>query len=212
MSIKFISKLWETGPEKQSHLLILLALADFANDAGECWPSMATVARKARMTERGARKIVRQLETKGWLTIHTGGGRHGCNKYHLNLEQETGNDKPGTELPTEQNSLKPGTEQPKTRNSRSAKPSGTIKEPSSKSARDILREILREETADDFIEHRKKMKSPITPEAAKRLVKKAACLPDPDAVFDESIENGWRGIFPKQQNSAPLFDLSKHKE
>ena len=86
MSIKVMAKIWETGPEKQSERFVLLALADFANDQGECWPSMQRLAEKTCMTERGAQKIVRRLEADGWLTIGTGGGRHGCNQYTINPE------------------------------------------------------------------------------------------------------------------------------
>ena len=91
MSIYVISSVWRNGPEKQGHLLVLLALADYANDEGECWPSIASIAQKARMTERGTQKILRQLEAEGWVKITTGNGRKGCNRYVINPERETPN-------------------------------------------------------------------------------------------------------------------------
>jgi hypothetical protein len=91
MSIRVMSWVWDCGPEKGSDLLVLLALADFANDEGECWPSMASIARKARMTERGAQKIARRLKEDGFLEITTGGGRHGCNRYRI-IRRETPNE------------------------------------------------------------------------------------------------------------------------
>lgn len=65
--------------------------------------------------------------------------------------------------------------------------------------REILCTILREETADDFISHRKAMKKPVTEVAARRLVKAVSNHPDPDSVFDASIANGWQGVFPDKR-------------
>ena len=99
-----MSWVWENGPQSQAERFVLIALADFANDAGECWPSMASVARKTCMTERGAQKIIRRLEADGWIRTTTGGGRSACNSYTLSLEnpeRHTGNEttKPRTTFP-----------------------------------------------------------------------------------------------------------------
>ncbi|MDF1853483.1 MAG: helix-turn-helix domain-containing protein [Verrucomicrobiales bacterium] len=194
MSIKIMSQVWETGPSKQSHLLVMLALADYANDEGTCWPSMASIAHKARITERGARKIVRELEALGWLYIDTGGGRHGCNRYTVNPEQGS----PRNDVPPGTAMQKPGTAMQETRNGGSAEPSRTVKEPSvSKTCPiDILCKAVRPETARDFAAHRKAIKKPLTEGAAHRIVAKLKDHHDPDGVLDQSIENGWQGIFP----------------
>ena len=196
MSIKIMSQVWETGPAKQSHLLVMLALADYANDSGTCWPSMASIAAKARVTERGARKIVRELEALGWLEIDTGGGRHGCNRYTVNPEQGS----PRNEVPPGTTVQKPGTAMQETRNGGSAEPSRTIIEPSKSmdTPIDLLCEVVRHETATDFAAHRKAMKKPLTVEAARRIVSRLRTHPDADAVLDLSIENGWQGIFPEK--------------
>ena len=101
MSIKIMSKIWECGPDAQADCFVLLALADFANDAGECWPSIETVAKKVRMKERGVRQIIRRLEADGWLQTVVGGGRHGCNNYRINPAPHAPllADKPGTTCP-----------------------------------------------------------------------------------------------------------------
>ena len=194
MSIKIMSQVWETGPSKQSHLLVMLALSDYANDEGICWPSMSSIAQKARITERGARKIVRELEALGWLYIDTGGGRHGCNRYIVNPEQGS----PRNDVPPGTAMQKPGTAMQETRNSGSAEPSRTVKEPSVSKVRpiDILCQAVRAETAKDFAAHRRAIKKPLTEGAAKRIVAKLKDHHDPDAVLDQSIENGWQGIFP----------------
>lgn len=78
-----MSKVWEDGPQKQGPLLVLLALSDYANDTGKCWPSIRSIAAKARMTERGTQKVLRSLESDGWIDIMTGTGRGGCNVYTI---------------------------------------------------------------------------------------------------------------------------------
>lgn len=61
MSIKLMNAIWDHSPYKGSKLLILLSLADMANDAGKCWPSIPTISRRARLTERQTMIVLAQL-------------------------------------------------------------------------------------------------------------------------------------------------------
>jgi Helix-turn-helix domain len=62
MSIRLMSQVWEdVRIRSQAELLVLLALADHARDDGLCWPSMRTIAAKARIEERSAQRILRRL-------------------------------------------------------------------------------------------------------------------------------------------------------
>lgn len=87
MSIRLMVKIWESGPSDRVELLVLLALADFANDDGECWPSMKTIAEKARLSERGAQKIIARLTAAGWISVTVKGGRRGCNVYRVRADK-----------------------------------------------------------------------------------------------------------------------------
>lgn len=69
MSIKIMSWVWDHSPYDGKALLLHLALADFANDAGECWPSQPTLATKARCTERHVRDTVSRMVDDGYLQI-----------------------------------------------------------------------------------------------------------------------------------------------
>lgn len=74
MSVKLMSAVWAVDlslPEK----LVLLALADSANDEGMCWPSVTSLYKKCSLSERAVRQAVGSLEAKGHLTIHQRTGR-----------------------------------------------------------------------------------------------------------------------------------------
>lgn len=47
--------------------LVLLALADNANDEGNCWPSIATISRKTGKCARAVQAAISALETAGFL-------------------------------------------------------------------------------------------------------------------------------------------------
>lgn len=53
----------------------------------------------------------------------------------------------------------------------------------------------------DFVAHRKG-KSKLTAVACELIAAKLAGHPDPDAVLNQSIENGWTGIFPEKVHAA----------
>lgn len=69
MSIKIMSWVWENSPYSGKQLLIHLALADFCNDDGICWPNQETVAKKARCTVETVRTATRQMTQDGLLEI-----------------------------------------------------------------------------------------------------------------------------------------------
>jgi hypothetical protein len=63
MSLAWMSRVWASErPRRSTHRLLLLALADNANDEGVCWPSVATLGRKCATDDR--RTMLRQL---AWL-------------------------------------------------------------------------------------------------------------------------------------------------
>ena len=75
MSIRLMSQVWEdVRIQSQAELLVLLALADHARDDGLCWPSMRTIAAKARIEERSAQRILRRLIENGLVELVSKGG------------------------------------------------------------------------------------------------------------------------------------------
>lgn len=84
MSIRWISHVWERSPYRGERLLIHLALADFANDEGYCFPSQKTLAKKARCTDTYVRFVIKELVKSGLLeVVERGNGRGHRSAYVL---------------------------------------------------------------------------------------------------------------------------------
>ena len=110
VSIAHINAAFRAPGMTTAEKMVLLVLADHARTDGICWPSMATIAERASMTERGVRAIVRRLESTGAIRLEEGGGRGKSNRYRVLIEalnpapasefnEETRNEKPGMTFP-----------------------------------------------------------------------------------------------------------------
>lgn len=77
MSVRVMTRVWELDlPDSQK--IVLLALADCANDEGHCWPSMRTLAAKCSKGERTVQGVIIKLCEAGHLTRREVPGK-GCN-------------------------------------------------------------------------------------------------------------------------------------
>lgn len=84
MSIKVMTSVWEHSRQSAGSLLVLLAMADYADDVGYCWPSVAMLATKARLSERQVQYVLRALvETLEIRMVEAGGGRWKRNHYQV---------------------------------------------------------------------------------------------------------------------------------
>ncbi len=81
MSIRVMSHVWKHSQAKGGDLLVLLAIADFADDSGTAYPSIATLGLKARLDGRNVQRSIRRLITTGELTLSERQGPHGTNLY-----------------------------------------------------------------------------------------------------------------------------------
>jgi len=88
-----MTSVWEYSHLRdQSQLLVMLALADFSNEEGECFPSVSTLAEKSRVSERHVQKVISHLQQHGLVTVEKGAGRgripgQRSNLYRINLNQ-----------------------------------------------------------------------------------------------------------------------------
>lgn len=198
-----MSWVWESGPSDKAQLLVLLALADFCSDRGECWPSMKSVAEKARMSERNARRVVRDLESAGLLSTYEGGGRSGTSKYTINTDTVS----PGQ-------NVRPGQNDPETRTKRALNPDTAMsaepsrepsREPSgkarAKSAAEILEAWASPGAVASFLAYRRKHKArAMTETGAKRLCEHLRKISLANGSADDALamaeEKGWASVEP----------------
>lgn len=101
---------WDESPYRGERLLIHLALADYANDEGICWPSQRTLAHKARCSENFVRLAVKQMVKEGWVEqMAAGNGRGNHARYLLKSPSTNGLSKkphsPASETPFAESTL-----------------------------------------------------------------------------------------------------------
>jgi len=88
MSIDIMSKVWKSEGTSGTKRLVLLALADQANDQGVCWPSLATIARKAGCSRTFAKQLVHELRDEGYIGIEyrrKDDTENESNRYYINI-------------------------------------------------------------------------------------------------------------------------------
>jgi len=67
VSTRWLGYVWEHSPYKGAARLIHLAIADNANDAGECWPHLPTIIRKANISQASAYEALKRMQADGLL-------------------------------------------------------------------------------------------------------------------------------------------------
>lgn len=81
MSIEYSTKVWAIKGITPTDKLVLLCLADFANERGEAWPSVATIVKKTGLVERTIQASIKRLKASQNLEIKAGAGRKNTNLY-----------------------------------------------------------------------------------------------------------------------------------
>jgi len=93
MSFKLMVQAFEARVGNPLRKLVLIKLADQANDNGVCWPSYETLAFHCETTRRSVITHVKQLEADGFLRVERvydkEAGKNKSNRYHLTIEKES---------------------------------------------------------------------------------------------------------------------------
>jgi DNA-binding transcriptional ArsR family regulator len=198
---------WETNVPA-GEKLVLLALADCADDDGVCWPSVGTLARKTGQSQRTVQGALKALERAGHLTRDQRIGR-GC--YYTihprkictpaksappqnpaNTPADSAPKPSGTTNDTIPNGIastrarKPQAAKPAQKPR--AKPAGTIARPPNVDA----------QVWADFLTHRKAKGAPVTETVIKQFTKEAEDVGwSLEDAMRESVLRGWQGFKAK---------------
>ncbi|HHF3391645.1 TPA: helix-turn-helix domain-containing protein [Haemophilus influenzae] len=194
MSMRLMVQAMNCKVGNPARKLVLLKLADNANDDGICFPSYQYIADKCEMTRRSAISHIEYLIKMGLVSKKERKNKDGSisNLYFLHLEQGSENISLGSE-----NFALGGSENISPRTSHSLEPVNEPKKTTQKSEAEILLEQfgITGQLAKDFIAHRKAKKGVINQTQLNRLQKQAdkAGISICEAV-EICIERNWQGF------------------
>jgi hypothetical protein len=202
---------WQTEL-RQTEKLVLLALADNANDEGQCFPAVATLMSRCCMTDRGVQKVIGALVHLGHLTQHFRPGKSTVYIVHprttVHPEQRFTPERQFAPPPNGGSPPPPnGSSPPEKKKTSSLEPSvesslnhhGAVNG-AKKSARAESEEPppsnLNVEAWHRWEQYRREIRRPIKPVSVPAAQRKLAGFgADQGAVVEQSIANGWQGLF-----------------
>jgi len=192
-----MSAVWEVDlPDSEK--IVLLALADNANDEGGCWPSIATIAKKCSKGERTVQCAIKAL----------------CDKGHLSRIEKLGKGVTYTVHPRSGcTPAKSAPRNPRTPAAAAPTPAAAAPKPSMNHTSEAkASSVTRFELPDDipveawagFVEMRQRIRKPMTVRAMTLAVGKLHDLArdgwPPGEVLNHCTMNSYQGIFPPQRN------------
>lgn len=191
MSIKLMVEVWHLSSINSTEKLLLLALADWANDEGLCWPSIDTLATKTSLSRRSVQGTIRKLEKGGLLRREQISGK-GV-KYWLTVK-DTGR----------------GANPAPVQNMR-----GRGANPAPNTTKILQRDIYKINLPDwlpfeawiGFVNMRNTIKKPMTQRAVTRILAKLEQMreagQDIEAVLDQSTNSCWSDVYEiKERRNA----------
>lgn len=93
MAVRVLSLVWDGFPGGGSELLAMLALADWSDDNGRCYPSIAAISRKVRLSKSQTQRVVHGLIDDGYLKVTAnalGGSPTQTRNYRIIFDRLTG--------------------------------------------------------------------------------------------------------------------------
>lgn len=212
MSMELMVKAMKTKVGNPLRKLVLIKLADNASDQGECWPSYQHIADQCEIDRSTVRKHIKHLEAQGLVRIENREGPKGnsTNLYYLTLRNPVGQN--STPVGPESTGVGPQPTPPvgpeSTRTSHSFEPVTEPVEQTVAAAPSAKKKApkfdpmtckptnVSEQTWADWCQHRKEIRKPLTATTCAKQGKTLAGHHAPDAVINQSISNGWTGLFP----------------
>src|SRR5437773_416993 len=106
MSVRAITWAFKQRVGKPSAKLVLVNLADHADDDCKCWPSLRTITARTELSRDTVVRSIRLLKMKGFIrVVHRHNGRSlSSNMYYVNCEPESVDSTPDVSAPSEKHS------------------------------------------------------------------------------------------------------------
>jgi Helix-turn-helix domain len=221
VSIKIMTLAWSVAVGDHTDKLVLLALADNANDQGDCYPSLTKIAEKCEVSRRTAVYSLQRLEAGGHIDRKLTAGRNTVYSVHptsangapVQTVHQCKDDTSANDAPTSANGAplplpyKPSPSENRHKPSKGKRAKGSNPElvpdeppPSN----------LNVEAWHRWVKYRKQIRKPIHPASWLGAQRKLAAFgPDQAAVVEQSIANGWQGLFPLKTEGKPKSRLGQ---
>ena len=198
MSFTMMAKAKPIQTGNAGRKLVLMMLADIADDHGQCFPSYQHLADVCEMSKRSVMRHISDLEGQGFVIIEHRKGvkQNKSNVYTLDFSSDTQTLPSDTVSPPSSDKLSPITYH-------SSEP---IKEPIKKVNKKSslclsdLPDHINFQLMADYIDMRNSIKSPMTQRALTILINEVSRLEtlghDPTALLEAAILNNWKSVYP----------------
>jgi hypothetical protein len=241
MSVAATNYVWTQSSAEGADRLVLLALADFADESGNCFGSWGKLEEKTRLARATVARCLRRLQDRGELIMVEKGHRKLAGdgaeasiwkipgvsaEMGLRMRPVSERDPSSVRMrPKWCQNETPTIRNIKERNKGADAPTPAISSPSLPSSSE--KEAPKPKRAPapkfdpsslplphgpglarawaEFAQHRREIKAPLTPTAAKRIVDDLAAVNEAAAVeaLRKSVKHGWRGVFVDPPPTAP---------
>ncbi|NIJ32792.1 helix-turn-helix domain-containing protein [Sphingomonas oligoaromativorans] len=218
MSIALMRAAWQAHLPNGSDKLVLVAMADFANESGEAWPSIPTLAKMCSRGETAVREALQRLVTGGHLTRRVRQGQSSRFEVHPRANPSRFPDPLGIRTPSEIDTPTPPDFRtpplPISEGDPSRFPDPNHQEPplnhhneppkGTGAAKTVIPDWIPDEAWKGFVDMRRRQKAPLAGRALSLTISKLSALRaagyEPGAILDQSTSNGWKGLFPLKEN------------
>ena len=193
MSIRIMTQAWDADLAAMDKI-VLLALADWANDDGRCWPSIAQLCKKSSASRRYVQMAIKRMAEDGHLSRVENPGKGAFYTIHPRTTCTR-----APRAPAHHNARTRAPRAPNTPVTVKDTPNGVSKAQREKLAKFSLPDWVPAESWLGYEDMRRKMRKPMTDKARALAVAKLDRLRDaghePEAVLDQSTMNSWQGLF-----------------
>ena len=241
MSVAATDFVWKKSTAEGADRLVLLALADFADESGNCFGSWGKLCEKTRLGRATVARSLKRLQGAGHLVLVEKGHRKlagdgaeasiwnipgVADEMGLRMRPVSNRDPSGIRMrPKWYQNETPTISNIKERNKGADAPAPAISSPSLPSSSEKEAPKPKRATAPkfdpaslplphgqglarawaEFAQHRREIKAPLTPTAAKRIVDDLGSVNEAAAVeaLRKSVKHGWRGVFIDAPATAP---------